>query len=151
MSGGHYGYIDRNFNYFAEALEEDVKAEEDINVRERMGLILRLAKLTGDLAHELDLMMSSDTGPETFRERTFDILKYSGLEVYAVAYQVPDTSVTMSIEDFRSHVFNGAIIDSDGEGFFCYPHGVDRSTPIKLAGKKTFSPPEATHVEWYSR
>jgi len=151
MSGGHYGYVDRNFGYFAEKLEKDVEAEEDINIRERMDLILRLANLTGDLAHELDLMMSSDTGPETFRERTFDILKYSGLEVYAVTYLPPDTSALMPIEDFRDHVINGAIIDEDGEGFFSYPQGTDRSTPVKLAGKKTFYPPEATHVEWYNR
>jgi hypothetical protein len=151
MSGGHYGYIDRNFSYFAESLEKDVKAEEDPRIRERMDLILRLAKLTGDLAHELDLMLSSDTGPDTFQERTFDILKYSGLEVYPVAYQVPDNSALMSIEDFRSHVLNGAIIHEDGEGFFCYPQGTDRSTPVKLAGKKTFYPSEATHVEWYNR
>ena len=152
MSGGHYDYSYSNAEGVAEEIEKDLNNPDyaqtlaDPRVRQRFELLRDLGYMFARLGREADLLMSCDTGDETFIERFDEILDFSLLRIDRAALGERSESNVILLDEFVRKVRAGEI--TSGHGFWGFPGGTYTETMIRPS-KYLRIPPQATYVEWY--
>lgn len=76
MSGGHFDYQQWHCTQMAEDIEAFIQSGKmekyelkDPKTEKRFREAIKILKLAGNMAHEIDYLISGDTGEKTFHER----------------------------------------------------------------------------------
>lgn len=95
MSGGHFDYIQYQFQQVADSIDSEIDkngkpAQYELqdffpeDVIERFKLAAELSRVVGKLVHEVDYRISCDTGDDTFTKRFDDAVAEGQKSISAI-------------------------------------------------------------------